>query len=101
MSGLHIALMVIALALTLYLILDAMDRALVYIKYDYETKIWEFRFVYPTIKKVKVEFYKYQPTSSECQVLLYQIGNNQCIEAYSFIKGVGSDKAVFWTKTNV
>lgn len=101
MNGLHIALMVIALALTLYLILDAMERALFYIKYDYETKMWEFRFVYPTIKKVKVEFYKYQPTSSECQVLLYQIGNNQCIEAYEFIKGVGSDKAVFWTKTNV
>ena len=98
MNGLHIALICIALALALYLILDAMTHELVHLKYEYETKMWEFRFVYPMIKRIKVEFYKYQPSASECDVMGVQLANEQCIKVYEFIKDVGSDKVVVWTK---
>lgn len=98
MNGLTIALICIALALALYLILDAMTHELIHLKYDYETKMWEFWFVYPMIKRIKVEFYKYQPCALECDVMTFQIANKQCIKVYEFIKNVGSDKVVFWTK---
>lgn len=99
MNGLTITLICIALALALYLILDAMTHELVHLKYDYETKMWEFWFMYPMIKRVKVEFYKYQPSALEYDVMKFQIANERCIEVYEFIKDVGSDKVVFWTKS--